>query len=200
MDSRLRINVIGNAAPAGLCGSGLIDLAAELLRHKVLSSQGKLQTPDQLPDGVLPDLRERIVLHEGKAAFRLGTEEESATGKAIVVTQRDFRELQLAAGAIRAGIAILLKRSGLEAEDLREVFIAGGFGNFIRRSNAQRIGLLPGPIEHHRIHYLGNTSLAGARLAALSLRAEMRPGKSRKKPSMSIFPPRRISRIYLPRP
>ena len=54
---------------------------------------------------------------------------------------------------------------------MREVFIAGGFGNFIRRSNAQRIGLLPGPIEHHRIHYLGNTSLAGARLAALSLRA-----------------------------
>ncbi len=56
-------------------------------------------------------------------------------------------------------------------EDLEEVFIAGGFGNFIRRSNAQRIGLLPGRIEHHCIHYLGNTSLAGARLAALSLRA-----------------------------
>jgi uncharacterized 2Fe-2S/4Fe-4S cluster protein (DUF4445 family) len=171
VDGHLRINVIGSVAPAGLCGSGLIDLAAELLSHRVLSPQGNLRTPDQLPDDVLPDLRERIVLDRGKVAFRLAAEDESATGKALVVTQRDFRELQLAAGAIRAGVAILLKRAGLKAEDLEDVLVAGGFGNFIRRSNAQRIGLLPGGIEHHRIHYLGNTSLAGARLAALSLRA-----------------------------
>jgi len=171
VDGRLRINVIGNAAPAGLCGSGLIDVAAELLRHKVLSPQGKLLNPDQLPEGVLPDLRERIVLHGGKVAFLLVSEKESATGKALVLTQRDFRELQLATGAIRAGIGILLKCAGLKPQDLQEVFIAGGFGNFIRRSNAQRIGLLPDQIEHHRIYYRGNTSLAGARLAALSLRA-----------------------------
>ena len=55
--------------------------------------------------------------------------------------------------------------------DLQEVYIAGGFGNFIRRNNAQRIGLLPHEIEHRRIRYRGNTSLAGARLAALSLQA-----------------------------
>ncbi len=109
VDGRLRINVIGNTVPAGMCGSGLIDLAAELLGHKILSPQGKLQTPDQLPEDVLPDLSERIVLHEGKVAFLLAAEEESATGKALTVTQRDFRELQLAAGAIRAGIGILLK-------------------------------------------------------------------------------------------
>ncbi|MGD0382432.1 MAG: ASKHA domain-containing protein [Thermoguttaceae bacterium] len=171
VDGRLRINVIGNAAPAGLCGSGLIDLAAELLRHKILSPQGKLLPPDQLPGDVLPDLRRRIVLNDGKVAFMLVSEEESATGKALVLTQRDFRELQLAAGAIRAGIGILLNHAGLKPQDLQEVFIAGGFGNFIRRSNAQRIGLLPDQIEHHRIYYRGNTSLAGARLAALSLRA-----------------------------
>jgi len=171
IDGRLRINVIGNVSPAGLCGSGLIDAAAELLRHKILSPQGKLHTPDQLPRDVLPELRQRIVLYDGKAAFLLASAEESATGKPLVLTQRDFRELQLAAGAIRAGIEILLKRAGLKPQDLQEVFIAGGFGNFIRRRNAQRIGLLPGQIEHHRICYRGNTSLAGARLAALSLRA-----------------------------
>jgi uncharacterized 2Fe-2S/4Fe-4S cluster protein (DUF4445 family) len=171
VDGRLRINVIGNTAPAGLCGSGLIDVAAELLRHKVLSPQGKLQTSDQLPDDVLPDLKERIVLNVGKVAFLLVPGEDSATGKALVLTQRDFRELQLATGAIRAGIGILLKREGLKAEDLQEVYIAGGFGNFIRRSNAQRIGLLPGQLEHHKIRYCGNTSLAGARLGAISLRA-----------------------------
>ncbi|MGA2062849.1 MAG: ASKHA domain-containing protein [Thermoguttaceae bacterium] len=171
VDGRLRINVIGNVPPAGLCGSGLIDVAAELLRHKVLSPQGKLRTPDELPDDVLPDLIERVVLNEGKVAFMLASEEDSATGKAIVLTQRDFRELQLATGAIRSGIGILLKRAGLKAQDLQEVYIAGGFGNFIRRSNAQRIGLLPGQLEHHKIRYSGNTSLAGARLGALSLRA-----------------------------
>jgi uncharacterized 2Fe-2S/4Fe-4S cluster protein (DUF4445 family) len=171
VDGRLRINVIGNVAPAGLCGSGLIDVAAELLRHKVLSPQGKLRTPDQLPEGVLPDLRQRIVLHEGKVALLLASEEDSATGKALVLTQRDFRELQLATGAIRAGIGILLKRAGLKAEDLQAVYIAGGFGNFIRRSNAQRIGLLPGQLDHYKIRYSGNTSLAGACLGALSIRA-----------------------------
>jgi uncharacterized 2Fe-2S/4Fe-4S cluster protein (DUF4445 family) len=171
VDGRLRINIIGNVPPAGLCGSGLIDVAAELLRHKILSPPGKLQTPDQLPRDVLPDLRQRVVLNDGKAAFLLATGEESATGKPLVITQRDFRELQLATGAIRAGIAILLKRAGLKSQDLQAVYIAGGFGNFIRRSNAQRIGLLPGQIEHHRIYYRGNTSLSGARLAAISLRA-----------------------------
>ena len=65
-------------------------------------------------------------------------------------------------------MAILLARAGLEPRDLDAVLVAGGFGNFIRRSNAQRIGLLPPQIEHHRIRYVGNTSLAGARLVALS--------------------------------
>ena len=102
-------------------------------------------------------------------SFLLAGEAETADGRPIVLTQRDLRELQLATGAIRAGIAILLRRAGLEPTDLERVLIGGGFGNFIRRSNAQRIGLLPAEIEHRRIRYMGNTSLAGARLAALSL-------------------------------
>ena len=170
VDGRLRTNVIGNVPPVGLCGSGLIDVAAELLRHQILTPQGRLQTPDQLPPDALPDLAERIVLHEGRVAFRLASAEET-DGEPIVLTQRDLRELQLATGAIRAGVVILLRRAGLEPKDLQRVLIGGGFGNFIRRSNAQRIGLLPREIEHRRIRYMGNTSLAGARLAALSLRA-----------------------------
>lgn len=171
VDGRLRINVIGNVPPVGLCGSGLIDVAAELLRHRILTPQGRLQTPDQLPPDTHPDLAGRIVLHEGRAAFVLATEAETADGRPIVLTQRDLRELQLATGAIRAGIAILLRQAGLEPKQLQRVLIAGGFGNFIRRSNAQRIGLLPCEIEHRKIRYMGNTSLAGARLAALSRRA-----------------------------
>jgi uncharacterized 2Fe-2S/4Fe-4S cluster protein (DUF4445 family) len=170
-DGRLRINVIGNVAPAGLCGSGLIDLAAELLRHGIVTPQGRLLSRDQLPAEVPPDLAERVVLHEGRPSFVLALEEEAADGRSILLTQRDVRELQLATGAIRAGIVILLQRAGLVPNDLDRILMGGGFGNFIRRSNAQRIGLLPSQIEHRRIRYMGNTSLAGARLAALSRRA-----------------------------
>ena len=61
----------------------------------------------------------------------------------MALTQRDLREVQLASGAIRAGIELLLKRQGLKPKDLDRVLLAGGFGNYIRRGNAQRIGLLP---------------------------------------------------------
>ena len=171
VDDRLRLQVIGNVAPIGLCGSALIDTAAELLRHGILNPQGRLQTPDELPRGVAADLVRRIVVQDGQLGFLLADEEEAAGGKSIVLTQRDLRELQLATGAIRAGIAILLDRASLEPKDLDRVLIAGGFGNFIRRSNAQRIGLLPWGIEHRRIRYQGNASLAGASLVALSLKA-----------------------------
>jgi len=171
VDGRLRTNVIGDVPPVGLCGSGLIDVAAELLRHGLLSPEGRLRTPDQLPDDVLPDLVQRLILHEGQLAFRLAPEMETGHGKPIVLTQRDLRELQLASGAIRAGTTILLRRAGLKPSDLQGVLIGGGFGNFIRRSNAQRIGLLPPKVDRPRIRYQGNTSLAGARLVALSQQA-----------------------------
>ena len=118
VDGRLRTNVIGNVPPVGLCGSGLIDVAAELLRHGLLTPQGRLQTPDQLPSDVLPDLAQRLVLHEGKVAFLLASAAETGGDRPIVLTQRDLRELQLATGAIRAGIAILLRQAGLGAEGL----------------------------------------------------------------------------------
>ncbi|MEN6405455.1 MAG: ASKHA domain-containing protein [Thermoguttaceae bacterium] len=171
-DGRLHIGVIGNAAPAGVCGSGLIDAAAELLRHGILSPQGQLLAADQTPVDTPPDLVRRLQFDpQGKPIFVLAEPSESAEGRAIALTQRDFRELQLAAGAMRAGAILLLRRAGLRSDQLGEVLIAGGFGNFIRRSNAERIGLLPQRLEHHRIRYVGNASLAGARRGALSQQA-----------------------------
>jgi len=171
VDGRLRINVIGNAPPVGLCGSGLIDVAAELLRHKIVTAEGRLKAAAELPDNLLPDLAGRLVAHDGRTAFLLAEATETGNGKPIVLTQRDLRELQLAAGAIRAGIRILLRRAGLQPDSLESVLISGGFGNFIRRSNAQRIGLMPSKVQRHRIRYQGNTSLAGARLTAASQQA-----------------------------
>ncbi len=89
------------------------------------------------------DLRRRLVAAHGKPAFLLADAADTASGKPILLTQQDVRELQLASGAIRAGMEILLRRGGLAPTDLDAVLIAGGFGNYVRRSNAQRIGLLP---------------------------------------------------------
>jgi uncharacterized 2Fe-2S/4Fe-4S cluster protein (DUF4445 family) len=166
-DGELHLGVIGNVAPVGICGSALIDLGAELLRHKLVTPEGRLLPADQLPADVPADLARRAS-SACPATFLVAEASQTGIGKPIVLTQRDVRELQLATGAIRAGIRILLKRAGLAPADLATVLVAGGFGNYIRRSSAQRIGLLPPEIESSRIRYQGNTSLAGAQMAAFS--------------------------------
>src|SRR6185436_14674778 len=84
----------------------------------------------------------------------------------VALTQRDVRELQLAKGAIAAGVRILLQQWGAKPEDLSRLYLAGAFGNYISRSSAQRIGLLRFPPE--RVEPAGNTALRGAKLALFS--------------------------------
>lgn len=159
----IAVNVLGGTPPVGLCGSALIDCVALLLRSGILIGQGMMLTGSDLPSSLSDPLRNRVADTEAGPVFTLATAAESGTGAPVVLTQRDVRELQLASAAIRAGINILLTRAGLSPADLDRVLLAGGFGNFLRRSNAQRIGLLPPGLEHHRIVYAGNTALAGAR-------------------------------------
>jgi uncharacterized 2Fe-2S/4Fe-4S cluster protein (DUF4445 family) len=161
------LNVIRNTRPAGLCGTALIDAVAELLRKGILDSTGRILPPDEAPSDLSDELRGRLVAMDGQTHFLLVPAEDAASGEAIYLWQRDVRELQLAAGAIRAGINILLRRVGLEHEDLGGVLLAGAFGNFIRRNNARRIGLLP-QIPCGRIHFIGNAASLGAKLALLS--------------------------------
>ncbi len=170
----VELTTIGGDAPVGLCGSGLIDLAAELLRTGMLLSQGLFATPDTLPETLSPALRSRLIDHDGALAFVFAHADETQSGHPLVLTQRDVRELQLATGAIRSGIALLLKRAGLAANQLHRVYVAGGFGNYVRLSNAQRIGLLPGDLGEDQFRFAGNTSLEGARASALSLGARAR--------------------------
>jgi uncharacterized 2Fe-2S/4Fe-4S cluster protein (DUF4445 family) len=164
----IAINVIGNVGAVGLCGSGLIDLAAELLNAGIISPMGNLLDGDDLPADLPAELRKRIRSGpDNQPEFLIA---HGTQGQRITLTQRDIRELQLGTGAIRAGVNILLKRASLAADDLNAVMIAGGFGSFIRRSMAQRIGLLPDDIPHNRIKYIGNAALNGARWALLSTR------------------------------
>ena len=177
-DGDLHINIIGNVPAAGLCGTALIDTVAELLRHGLLDTTGRLLPPDELPATVPERLRRRVEQHGPDTRFALAP----ANGKqaAVCLIQRDIRELQLASGAIRAGVETLLQRAGLAAADLDAVLLAGAFGNFIRRSNAQRIGLLP-PLPHERIRFIGNASSMGAKMALLSVKERARAEALRKR-------------------
>ena len=164
----IEIHVIGNTKPAGICGTALIDLAAELLNHGALDDTGRIVDPEELPVNAIPGLRARLHPQGNHVDFLIVPAAESRTGEALYLRQRDIRELQLAAAAIRAGILLMLRRNGLTPEDVDSVLLAGGFGNFIRRKNARRIGLLP-PIPTERIRFVGNTSLMGAKAALLSV-------------------------------
>ena len=177
-DGDLHINVIGNVPPAGLCGTALIDAVAEMLRHGLLETTGRVLPPDELPASVPDGLRRRVAV-AGDGCRLILAPAEGAHG-AVALFQKDIRELQLASGAIRAGIETLLQRAGLAAGDLDAVLLAGAFGNFIRRNNAQRIGLLP-PLPHDRVRFIGNASSMGAKMALLSVKERARAEALRKR-------------------
>jgi len=166
-DGDVRINVIGNVPPTGICGTGLIDAAAAMLRSGVLDVTGRIVDPDEQPDDVPDLIRQRVRTDDGQNAFVLAEAAESGIAEGVCLYQRDIRELQLANGAIRAGISILLRMEGIDASDLAWVLLAGAFGNFIRRSNARRIGMLPA-VPTDRIRFVGNTASFGAKRALLS--------------------------------
>jgi len=168
----IRYSVIGNVSAVGLCGSALIDLAAEMLKSGMITSTGQLLGSDRLPAQLPKAISQRVYENaDGQTEFLVSQANQGHKDLRVVLTQRDIRELQLAVGAIRAGVKILLKRAMIKAKEINRVLIAGGFGSFIRRTNAQTIGLLPAEIEHRKINYVGNASLAGAKWVLLSSNA-----------------------------
>ena len=161
----LRCHVLGETEPRGLCGSALVDAAAVLLRLGLIDVTGLLALPDPRPAALTDALAQRLVVGQNGNRYVLAYGED---GTALVsLTQQDIRELQLASGAIRAGIEALLQKAGLSVRGLDTILLAGGFGNYIRRENALRIGLLP-PLHYLAIRFIGNASLNGAKRALLS--------------------------------
>jgi uncharacterized 2Fe-2S/4Fe-4S cluster protein (DUF4445 family) len=160
-DGQLRLDTIGGEDPVGLCGSGLADAVALLLRRGLLLPSGRLAAPEQVPADVPLDLRKRLEEDEGGRRFLLY---ENAPRGGIVLTQRDIREVQLAKAPIRAGIEILLKEAGLQAEAIEGVFVAGAFGSSIRSESLLSLGVVPDSLRG-RIHAAGNTAGLGAKLA-----------------------------------
>jgi len=170
-DGEVSLGVIGDERPSGICGSGLIEVLSELLTSGILGRNGKLRSPDECGPEVLPALRRRLTQRDGRTVFVLVTAEESATRRPICLWQKDVSELQLAIAAIRAGTETILRKAGVSLADLDEVLLAGGFGSFVQREHALRVGLLP-PVEAAKIRSMGNTALQGAKDALLSEEAQ----------------------------
>ena len=137
---RVCYHVIGGSPAAGLCGSGLLDLIAVLLELGIIGESGRMEDKS-------------FTLCEN-----------------VILTQKDVREVQLAKGAIRAGIELLAEAMGAEVSEIKHVFLAGAFGNYMDPASACRIGMIP-PILQERIQPIGNGAGEGAKLCALSREA-----------------------------
>ncbi|MEQ8155122.1 MAG: ASKHA domain-containing protein [Clostridiaceae bacterium] len=156
-DGSITIKTIEDAESTGICGSGLLDIAGELVKHGVINSSGKFVNAEkaEIADG----LKERLEKKDGKTVFRI-TEN-------VYLSQKDVRQVQLAKGAVRAGIEFLLKSKEIQASEVDKVLIAGSFGYHLRAKSLINIGLLPEEFEG-RIEFVGNTSKTGGQAFLLN--------------------------------
>jgi uncharacterized 2Fe-2S/4Fe-4S cluster protein (DUF4445 family) len=154
-DGHVHIKTVDDAPPVGLCGSGILDLVAQLLRAGVLNSRGAMSEHPRVRRG------------EHSPEFIVVPGEENG-GREITFSRADVSEIQLAKGAMRAGVSILLKHAGVTEADVDEVIIAGAFGTYLDVQSGIDIGMFP-RVDRHRFRQVGNAAGAGARMALLSM-------------------------------
>lgn len=161
---RIRINhennwiqTINKAAPIGICGSGILDAVAEMRKNKVINEKGQISS--DAPNVAIEGKRIR--------KFVLVPAEQSGTGNEIVVSRQDVNEIQLAKGAIRAGIEVLLLEAGISSDQIDQFIIAGAFGTYLNLENAISIGMFPN-IPLDRFQQVGNAAGIGAKHLLLS--------------------------------
>jgi uncharacterized 2Fe-2S/4Fe-4S cluster protein (DUF4445 family) len=165
----LDLRVIGDAEPAGLCGSGLVDAVASLVSVGLLDGSGRFVPEDQAA-GLAPGLAGRLTALGQERVFVLHwLGEPGDVARSIYLSQRDVRELQFAKAAIATGWRILLEEAGLDQGDIQQVLLAGSFGSYLSPGNAIRLGLVP-KLPVLRVVSAGNVAGEGAKMALLSVR------------------------------
>ena len=146
---RIHVHTIGAQAPLGFCGSGILSAIAEMLSSGLIDQRGVVMGQD------------------GRGSFELVSSRASGTGRPISISRKDIHEIQLAKGAIRAGIEVLLKNGQIDAGQVQQWVIAGAFGTHIDLGSAVRVGMFPDqPLE--RFHQVGNAAGVGARQMLVS--------------------------------
>ena len=171
IDDDVHCRVIGSARAIGICGSGMIDACAKMIGVGVMDGTGRLRSRDRarLPRALAARLRTA----ESGAEFVLVWDAEAGRSGDVTLTQGDIRQLQLAKSAIFSGIVLLQGVMGIGDEDLAELMLCGGFGNYINTASAVAIRLLP-DVPLDRISYVGNAAHLGAQMALLSERERTR--------------------------
>ena len=158
---------IAGARPAGICGSGIVDAVALLLRCGVVDETGRMLPASAFPAGTDCELKPYLVEEGGQPAVILADKAATETSEAVLLIQKDVREVQLAKASIAAGIVTLLAKAKKKVEDIDVVYLAGGFGSFIDKDNAITIGLIPAELRE-KIQVIGNAAGTGAVLSLIS--------------------------------
>ena len=150
---------IGYAKPCGICGSGVLDAVGEMIKYGIVDETGRMV--DEYDDEVeCAQFLDRIVETDDMKQFIIIKDKDKGI---ISFTQKDVREVQLAKAAINAGIQILLKERNLDFEDIENLYIGGGFGNYMNTESALQIGMIPIEFED-KIKSIGNSAGSGAKM------------------------------------
>ncbi|MFZ0340856.1 MAG: ASKHA domain-containing protein, partial [Gaiellaceae bacterium] len=150
VDGDLQLTVIGDVAPQGLCGSGLVDAVAELVGAGILDRSG------------------RFAAGSSERLDKVGEETVFHLADGVYLSQRDVRELQFAKASIATGWQILCRDLGVDSSEIAQVLLGGSFGTYLTAASAVRIGLVP-KLPVTRIVAAGNVAGEGAKIAALSV-------------------------------
>ncbi|MFA5062530.1 MAG: ASKHA domain-containing protein [Candidatus Omnitrophota bacterium] len=153
-------STVGDAQPCGICGSGYIDLIASMLETGVIDKSGRIKLENH----------KRVRDSEAGKEFVLVFKEDSGNSKDIVINEADIENLKRAKAAIYSAVSVLVKHMNFEFNEVKKIFIAGGFGTSLNVDNAIKIGLLP-DLEREKIVFIGNSALSGARQMLLSIEA-----------------------------
>jgi len=156
--------VIGDTQPKGICGSGLIDVVAEMRKVGIINKRGRLKKKSK-----------NVVVRDGELGFLIAKGEH----RDIIISQRDIDELLLAKGAIRAGCEILMNKLGVQEDEISKVFLAGAFGSYVNKESILSIGMIP-KVDRSKIFSIGNAAGAGAKAILLSKKFRDETEKIRK--------------------
>ncbi len=157
---RAEYSVIGNKKPMGICGSGLIDLIAEMFRNKVIDTLGKIRRDIESP-----------YIRKGSEGYEyvVVPAEESALGVDIIITEKDIYNLIDSKSSVCAAVAVLLKKMRLSLNSITKVYVCGAFGKYLNIDSAIAIGMIP-EFARAELVYIGNGSLAGAYATLVSIK------------------------------
>jgi len=161
-DLSVSYTTIKNKKPIGICGSGLIDAVAEMLRAKIISRSGSFNK-------ALFD-NERFIVKDKHVEFIIAKKDETGTGQHVSLTQEDIREIQMAKGAFYSGMRIImnyLKSKHEKDLEIKQIFLAGAFGNYIKKENAKFIGMIP-DLPDDKIYQIGNAAGLGAQYCLMN--------------------------------